>query len=280
MNTSLSNLDSLPPDWRNWLQDNASRGCSAQSMLDLLITKGGFAPALAQVAVAQVLRMMPSTTVKARPDIIAQSNAIDIDGHKVNVLMTLQNPRVVLLGNVLTHEECDAFISLADARLKRSSVVEREDGIATLHAARTSVGAMFQRAETELNARFEQRLAKLCNWPVTQAEGLQVLRYEPGEEYRPHFDWFDPTKPGPRKHMEHGGQRVGTVVLYLSDVEEGGGTSFPTLGLEARPSKGGAIFFCDVDATGNPDEKTLHAGQPVVRGVKYIATKWMRERHY
>ena len=107
-----------------------------------------------------------------------------------------------------------------------------------------------------------------------------MLQYEKGSEYRPHYDWFDASRPGPRKHLERGGQRVGTIVMYLSDVEAGGGTSFPNIGLTVQPKKGAAVFFANSDAYRHPDPQTLHAGEPVEKGVKYIATKWLRERAY
>jgi prolyl 4-hydroxylase len=139
---------------------------------------------------------------------------------------------------------------------------------------------MIQRAETPLVAKVEARLAEIAHWPVERGEGMQVQHYQQTNEYRPHFDWFDPELPGPRKHMEHGGQRVGTFVLYLSEVESGGGTAFPVIGLEVLPKKGGAVFFHNTDGMHQPDRRTLHAGSPVVKGVKVIANKWMRERTY
>jgi prolyl 4-hydroxylase len=126
-------------------------------------------------------------------------------------------------------------------------------------------------------ARIEARLAALAHWPVERSEGLQVLRYDANDEYRAHFDWIDPALPGLRKHLEHGGQRLGTFVLYLSKVESGGSTSFPSIGLDVMPQKGGALFFVNTDSQLVPDELTLHAGLPVVKGVKFIANKWLRQ---
>jgi prolyl 4-hydroxylase len=147
-----------------------------------------------------------------------------------------------------------------------------------VHQNRTSRDVMLRRGETAIIARIEARLAALAQWPVERCEGMQILRYDAGNEYRAHFDWMNPDLPGLRKHMEVGGQRLGTFVLYLSKVESGGGTSFPAVGLEVMPKKGGAVFFVNTDSQRVPDQLTLHAGSPVIKGVKFVANKWLRER--
>ena len=191
--------------------------------------------------------------------------------------MTLKSPRIVLLGNVLSDDECDALAQYCLPRLERSSVVADAEGNVQVHPSRTSMGVLLSRGETPLIANIEARLAALANWPVQSSEGLQVSRYDAAEEYRPHFDWVDPKLPGLQKHLVHGGQRLGTFILYLSEVEAGGTTSFPSLGLEVVPRKGGALFFLNTDSQLVPDEQTLHAGRPVVKGVKFVANKWLRQ---
>jgi prolyl 4-hydroxylase len=214
------------------------------------------------------------------PCIDAAANAIRTPDRMVDVLLTLNVPRVVVLGNLLSGDECETMIAYAEQRLQRSPVVADSDGRTELHAHRTSSGAMLQRGESELIARIEARLAALTQWPAENGEGLQMLRYDSGKEYRPHYDWFNPALPGPRKHLARGGQRLATIIMYLSDVEQGGATSFPNIGLQVQPKKGSAVFFANTDPYGAPDPQTLHAGEPVVKGVKFIATKWLREREY
>ena len=107
---------------------------------------------------------------------------------------------------------------------------------------------------------------------------LQVLRYRPGAEYKPHHDYFDPVHPGTARILERGGQRVGTVVIYLNTPEGGGATTFPDVGLVVAPVKGNAAFFAYDKA--HPSTKTLHGGAPVTAGEKWVATKWMREREF
>ncbi|MGC2697159.1 MAG: 2OG-Fe(II) oxygenase, partial [Candidatus Angelobacter sp.] len=187
-------------------------------------------------------------------------------------------PRIVLLGNVLSDEECDALIAYCEPRLAPSLVVADANGNIQKHQNRTSHDVSLRRGETEIIARIESRLAALAQWPVEYGEGMQFLRYGVAEEYRAHFDWMDPNLPGMRKHMEAGGQRLGTFVLYLSKVESGGGTSFPAIGLEVIPRKGGAVFFVNTNSQHEPDHLALHGGSPVIKGVKFAVNKWLRQR--
>ena len=275
-------LSSLPQNWQIWITENLARACEPLSMAQVMVTDGHFAQSVAWDAIEEARRMngAAATALKAMPDINTVTNKIKTADREVDILLKLDRPRIVLLGNVLSDEECDALAAFSEQRLARSPVVADGDGSHQAHAHRTSRGAMLQRSETGLIARIDAHLAALAGWPVECGEGMQVLRYEAGNEYRAHFDWFDPDLPGPRKHLEHGGQRLGTFVIYLSEVEQGGGTAFPAIGLEVQPKKGGAVFFANIDPHGVPDRQTLHAGMPVIKGVKFVANKWLRERPY
>ena len=84
-----------------------------------------------------------------------------------------------------------------------------------MNSARTSDGMFFNRGENPLCERIERRLAAMVRWPYENGEGLQVLRYRHGAQYVPHYDYFDPAQPGTPRILQRGGQRVGTIVMYL-----------------------------------------------------------------
>jgi len=209
------------------------------------------------------------------PQIADGACVVVVDGHPVTVVMSLRLPRVVLFANLLTAQECDGLMAQATTRLTRSETVETSTGGSEVHAARTSDGMFFARGETPLIDRIERRIAHLLDWPLDHGEGLQILRYRPGAQYKPHNDYFDPEQPGTPKILERGGQRVGTLVMYLNTPEKGGATVFPDAGLEVAPVRGGAVFF-SYDRP-HAVTKTLHGGAPVIAGEKWVATKWMRE---
>jgi prolyl 4-hydroxylase len=105
---------------------------------------------------------------------------------------------------------------------------------------------------------------------------MQILRYEVGGEYRPHFDFFDPGTAGGRHLLSQGSQRLVSVIMYLCDVEAGGTTQFPELSLAFTPLRGAALLFPSIGRDGALLQDSLHAGGPVTSGEKWIATKWIR----
>ncbi len=196
----------------------------------------------------------------------------------VTVLTTMKNPRIIVLGGFLSDAECDQMVALAGPRMARSETVDNITGGSEVNVARTSRGMFFERGETGVIDRVEKRIAAMLSWPVQNGEGLQVLHYQPGAEYKPHYDYFDPVHPGSATILKRGGQRVGTLLMYLNTPKKGGGTIFPDVGLEVAPIKGNACFFSYDRAHVNT--KSLHGGSPVIEGEKWVATKWLREREF
>ena len=187
-------------------------------------------------------------------------------------------PRLVVFGNLLSGEECDALIEAAAPRMARSLTVATDTGGQEVNADRTSAGMFFARSENPLVQRIEARIARLLDWPLDHGEGLQVLHYPPGAEYKPHYDYFDPAEPGTPTLLRRGGQRVATLILYLNTPEAGGGTVFPDAHMQVAAQRGNAVFF-SYDRP-HPDTRSLHGGAPVLQGEKWIATKWLRERTF
>ncbi|RZL93716.1 MAG: 2-oxoglutarate-dependent dioxygenase [Variovorax sp.] len=212
------------------------------------------------------------------PDLESAPLEIEAADRRVQVLQTMRHPRVIVFGNLLDDEECDGLIAAARVRLARSLTVETQTGGEILNVDRTSEGMFFERGENAIVARLETRIAALLRWPVEFGEGLQILRYRPGAQYRPHYDYFDPKEPGTPTILRRGGQRVGTLVMYLQAPEQGGATTFPDVGLEVAPVRGTGVFF-SYDRP-DPGTRSLHGGAPVLAGEKWVATKWLREREF
>jgi prolyl 4-hydroxylase len=278
----------ITPELRQWIIDQAGTGIAAPALIDAMC-KAGWNEDVAIQAVEQVLRKhlddvavqqgQPPAVRVPGPPLADSPLVIDVGDRQVKVLMAMGSPRVVLFGNLLSPEECDAIIAAARPRMARSLTVATRTGGDEVNDDRTSDGMFFQRGENDVVTRLEERIARLVEWPIENGEGLQVLHYRPGAEYKPHYDYFDPAQPGTSTILKRGGQRVGTLLMYLNDPEKGGGTIFPDAGgLEVAPKRGNAVFFSYDRA--HPSTKSLHGGTPVVAGEKWVATKWLREGEF
>jgi prolyl 4-hydroxylase len=122
------------------------------------------------------------------------------------------------------------------------------------------------------------KIAAATGAPVGTLELCQILHYAPGQEFSPHYDFIDPGPPGHAVELERRGQRVATFLIYLNDAYEGGMTSFPLLGFAYKGETGSALTFTNVDPAGEPDRRTLHAGQPPTSGEKWLLSQWIRDR--
>ena len=277
----------ITPELRQWIIEQAGTGIAAPALIEAMC-QSGWNEDVAIAAVEEVLQAhlndvavkqgLPAAVPVPGPDVAASPLFIDAGDRQVEVLMQMGSPRVVLLGNLLSPEECDALIAAASPRMARSLTVATRTGGEEVNADRTSNGMFFQRGENEVVARLEERIARVVRWPVENGEGLQVLHYLPGAEYKPHYDYFDPAEPGTATILRRGGQRVATLVIYLNDPAKGGGTTFPDVHMEVCPRRGNAVFFSYERP--HPSTKTLHGGAPVIEGEKWIATKWLREREF
>ena len=290
---------------RRWIVEQSAAGHTPESIVAAM-QASGWQAGVARVALETTLRerrpgasaeltaaeadllelaeldLDPSDTLPRSPvpgaHLDAGRLAVQAGGRTVSILAAMREPRVVVFGNLLSETECAELIALARTRLARSETVETRSGSSEINAARTSDGMFFTPAEFPVCARLEERLADLLQWPLENGEGLQILRYGPGAEYKPHYDYFDPAEPGTPSILSRGGQRVASIVCYLNTPEEGGATVFPDVGLEVAPVRGNAVFF-SYDRP-HPATRSLHGGAPVLAGEKWVATKWMREGRF
>jgi prolyl 4-hydroxylase len=277
----------ITPELRRWIIEQAQAGYAAPVVLQSMRDAGWDEDVAAEAmevtlqdhlnALAMQQGQPPAVPVP-EPQLNDSPAQVGCGDRTVNVLLAMAQPRIVVFSSLLSPEECDALIAAAGPRMARSLTVATKTGGEEINDDRTSDGMFFQRGESPLIQRIEERIARLLQWPIENGEGLQVLHYRPGAEYKPHYDYFDPGEPGTPTIVQRGGQRVGTLVMYLNTPEKGGGTTFPDVHLEVAPQRGNAVFFSYERP--HPSTRTLHGGAPVIAGEKWIATKWLREREF
>jgi len=277
----------VTPELRHWIIQQASAGQPPEAVLKSMLASGwdedvaiqAMEATLTQhLAERQKAAQLPPAVPVPEPLPDGPRTVLSAGDREVTVVTSMRTPRVVVFANLLSDAECDEIVQLASARLARSETVQTETGSSEVNEARTSDGMFFERGEHPVCARLESRLATLLSWPIENGEGLQVLRYRPGAEYKPHYDYFDPAQPGTPTILKRGGQRVASIVCYLNTPTRGGATIFPDVQLDVAPVKGNAVFFSYDRA--HPATRSLHGGAPVIEGEKWVATKWLREGRF
>ncbi|KAM7250464.1 hypothetical protein ACFE04_022347 [Oxalis oulophora] len=193
-------------------------------------------------------------------------------------------PRIIVLHNFLSVGECDYLRALAAPRLRTSTVVDTKTGKGIKSNVRTSSGMFLTHQEKKypMVQAIEKRISVYSQIPVENGELIQQHRYEKDQFYRPHHDYFSDTR---------GGQRIATMLMYLSDNVEGGETYFPMAGsgdcscggktvkgMSVKPIKGDAVLFWSMGLDGQSDSSSVHGGCEILSGEKWSATKWMRQR--
>ncbi len=284
------NPQHITAELRAWIIAQAAAGQAPQALVESMV-KSGWQEEVALLGLQKVLSehlareaaraeqaALPPAVPVPGPALRDSPLYLDAGDRRVHVLQAMTDPRLVLFGNLLGDDEFDALIALARPRMSRSLTVATNERGEAPNDDRTSSGMFFERGERELVARIEARIARLVHWPVENGEGLQILRYAPGAQYRPHYDYFDPHESGTAAILRRGGQRVATLIIYLCEPDQGGATTFPDVHLEIAPKRGNAVFFSYERP--DPSTFTLHGGAPVTAGEKWIATKWLREREF
>ncbi|KAJ4913976.1 putative prolyl 4-hydroxylase 11 [Raphanus sativus] len=176
-------------------------------------------------------------------------------------------PRAFLYHNFLKNEECEHLISLAKPYMKRSRLRDPGNGGGDESSARTSTGTFIGRGHDKIVEEIENRISEFTFLPVENGEGLQVINYEVGQKFDPHYDGFG---------------RLATFLMYLSDVDDGGETAFPMSSgrLSVSAKKGDAVLFWNKRPDGSQDPSSLHCGRPVIKGNKWASTKWFHPQEF
>jgi predicted 2-oxoglutarate/Fe(II)-dependent dioxygenase YbiX len=205
-------------------------------------------------------------------DIAAWTRAAAASAHRTS-------PRVATAEGFIAPSWCAWLIEKARPQLSAARVKNPVAGGANTDSYRSNTGMGLSVIDTDLVIQLiHARIAATLGLAVTQQEPTNILHYEVGEQYQPHFDYVDPGVAHFQRELMQIGQRVATFLIYLNDDYEGGETAFPRLDWRFKGKTGDALMFWNVDTQGRPDPKTLHAGTAPTRGEKWLFSKWVRSK--
>ena len=189
------------------------------------------------------------------------------------VRMPANGMELYIVRDFLTLDECAAVIALIEANRVPSPVV----GDAPVSPHRTSETCYLYPGPAPVTA-VESKLDLLTGLEPRCGEALQGQRYAVGQEFKPHHDFIDTEQPYWLDQVTMGGQRTWSAMTFLNEPEAGGRTKYPTAGVMIAPKAGNLVIWNNMDEYGAPNSGSLHQGMPVEQGVKYVLTKWYRER--
>lgn len=181
---------------------------------------------------------------------------------------------IIIEDNVLTSAECDALISQAAHNLEAAATVGNK-----LDTSRKAKSTWLTNA-TDVAEKIKHIAAYYSSRPIICQEHIHIVKYEIGDEYRAHYDFFDPTVVTHAEELARGGQRTHSCLFYLNEDYRGGHTQFPRRNLIITPKQGRMLMWTNVLGNQALDYDSFHAGLPVTDGEKWICIVWIRERSF
>lgn len=276
----------LSDSWRAWLRLNFGRDCAVDDLFQRAAKQGfdhdeisrelgGFKPVESVVVTNEPAASSLGNTAGGEEPWLSLYHAplTKVENRPRAWRLDTDLAQIYEIPGLLADEECDAMIKLINGSLRRSTTTRGPKDY------RTSRTCGMRGGEAERIKKIDQRLADLIGCDVSYSEHIQGQRYDRGEYYKAHTDWFASGTPEFDTFTKGGGQRTWTVMIYLNDVTEGGETRFERVGKDFRPAKGLGIAWNNLAVDGSSNFATLHEAMPVIRGKKYIITKWFRERN-
>jgi prolyl 4-hydroxylase len=219
---------------------------------------------------------MYSTFIRQNKHIQKFSNPKKKINKKYKETVLSESPKIVYIENFITKEEAQHLMRVADEIKRPSTIDTKEDPYTLVNNVRSSESAHLGKSRDAIVTNIEDKACDYVNLDTTHLEPMQVVVYEKGQKFNPHYDFFSPDS----QDILYRGNRNKTILVYLNDIEEqfGGATIFPKAGLKIQPKALSAIYFENMNESG-VDYNTLHAGEELLTDQlkKYAINIWFRE---
>ena len=256
----------LDAGWKAWLKENLDRGCNRPELVEILRKNGFSLSSIQQNMGAAFPSDTPPPDLSLPPPLIRRAPA------KLRRIETDQLD-IYTLDDFLSGKECDRIVALINHYLRPSTVtIEASDKL-----FRTSRTCDMSLLRSPVALSIDAKIAKTLGIRLEYSEGIQAQRYDVGQQFKSHTDYFEPGTPEYARFAAERGNRTWTFMVYLNDGMGGGGTKFFAIDHTFVPKKGQAVLWNNLNPDGTPNAATLHSGEPVTAGHKIIITKWFRE---
>lgn len=265
----MTDSKTLDDSWKNWTKENLDRKCDPFEVHCILL-QHGFDPASIRQAMGPAY---PNDNIDhaafAAPRITRPDNGLNARKFDTDKL------QLYVVEDCLTPQDCAGLLDIINENLRDSTITNENE---TDKAYRTSKTCDLGLMDNAFVREIDEKIARTLGINLSYSEAIQGQRYEVGQEFKQHTDYFE---PGTQEYMEHAikqGNRTWTFMIYLNEVPKGGGTRFFGINQTFYPKPGRALVWNNLLANGAPNPHTMHSGEPVEEGHKVIITKWFRER--
>lgn len=285
----MSIINHAGQELAQWIQQQLAQGVSQKKLYFFLLQKG-FSQDVVSLMLSNYKPPLNTAVIEQLPpkEAVPQPEWFDSQAHffsyaNINITHTQKKRKVpvddvqmYVLPDVIPAKLCDQIIIRSKRYFSPSQVIGNKYSQA--NSGRTSSTALVRDIAPDAERKIQLALGELMGIDCQYCEPLQIQRYQPGQEYQTHADWFDKDHDGYQENIRHQGQRTWTCLIYLNHDFTGGETHFPDIKLKVKPEQGKASIWNNLTLTGDVNKKTFHSGLTVTRGDKYILTAWFRAR--
>lgn len=198
-----------------------------------------------------------------------------LEGNPLVQRVPVDNLQLYVFIDFLGQRDCQILIDKIDSNAVPSALYKGTEQ----QGFRTSSSCNLNRWDPDI-ARIETKMTQVLGIDNNFAETMQGQRYQVGQEFKAHHDFFHIGEEYWKQEGPAGGQRSWTAMIFLNNVPDGGATEFPHVKIGIRPQAGTMLMWNNMNPDGTMNYKSLHTGTPVKAGVKHIITKWYRQNNW
>lgn len=268
-------MATLPQNWKNWVLNSLLQGSDGMQILKTLLQNGFTFEAAKKALAGNLPQGIACNKDEAFYRRVYHPGLLDnLDKHNAQFIEK-DRAQLIRIDNFLSAQESEHLVKLTKSKLRPSEIPERPDG--SYQGFRTSSTCDLPFTKDPAAKAIDQKTIDTLGLGFGEMEIIQAQHYSVGQQFKAHWDYFEPGTDDFKRFSKDGGQRTWTFMVYLSDGCQGGETEFVNLGVSFKPQRGTALIWNNLNIDGTPNTNTKHQAHPVTAGEKVVITKWFRE---